>query len=47
MNVAVRYFTRTGNTKKLADAVAKEGDKDIESRVPLSRAVNSNAQGES
>jgi flavodoxin len=24
MNVAVRYFTRTGNTKKLADAVAKE-----------------------
>lgn len=23
MNIAVRYFTRSGNTKKLADAVAK------------------------
>jgi len=24
MNVAVRYYTKTGNTKKLAEAVAKE-----------------------
>ena len=23
MNYAVRYYTKTGNTKKLADAVAK------------------------
>ena len=23
MNIAVRYYTRSGNTKKLADAVAK------------------------
>lgn len=24
MNIAVRYFTKTGNTKKLADAIAQE-----------------------
>lgn len=26
MNIAVRYFTRSGNTKKLADAIAKAVD---------------------
>lgn len=41
MNIAVRYFTRTGNTKKLADAIAAEvGAESFDVSVPLSEHVD-------
>ena len=41
MKVAVRYYTRGGNTKKLADAIAKAAGVDAETTsVPLSEDVD-------
>lgn len=41
MTVAVRYYTKTGNTKKLAEAVAKEvGAEALPISVPVTEPVD-------
>ena len=41
MNIAVRYYTRSGNTKKLADAAAKAASVNAEDiSVPLAEKVD-------
>ncbi len=41
MSVAVRYYTRTGNTKKLADAIAKVAEVEAkEITAPLEEKVD-------
>ena len=41
MKIAVRYFSRGGNTKKLADAIAKAVGVDAETTsVPLTEDVD-------
>lgn len=41
MNVAVRYYTKTGNTKKLADAIAAAaGTEALDVSVPLAEDVD-------
>ena len=41
MSVAVRYYTKTGNTKKLAEAVAKEvGAEALPISVPVTEPVD-------
>ena len=41
MNVAVRYYTKTGNTKRLAEAVAKAvGAEALPISVPVSEPVD-------
>ncbi len=41
MKTAVRYFSRTGNTKKLAEAVAKEvGVKALQVSEPLTEDID-------
>ncbi len=41
MTYAVRYYTRTGNTKRLADAIAKElGVEALPIEVPVSEPVD-------
>ena len=41
MKIAVRYYTRTGNTKKLAEAVAKEaGVKALPITEPLTEDID-------
>lgn len=41
MNIAVRYFTKTGNTKKLADAIAQELNVDArELSVPINEKAD-------
>lgn len=41
MKIAVRYFTRTGNTKKLADAISKAvNTQGYEVSVPLNERVD-------
>ncbi len=41
MKIAVRYYTRTGNTKKLADAIAKAvGAEALPISTPITEAVD-------
>ena len=41
MKIAVRYYTKTGNTKRLADAIAKElGVEALPLEVPVSEPVD-------
>ena len=41
MNIAVRYYTRSGNTKTLADAIAKEAGVAVQTvAVPLDEKVD-------
>ena len=41
MKVAIRYYTRTGNTKKLADAIAEAVDVEAkDTSVPLEESVD-------
>lgn len=39
MKIAVRYYTKTGNTKRLADAIAEADETDMKAAAEFAKKI--------